>query len=187
MSNRKPAPKTVLFAAALLLCSCSRNPEYPPPVQIVLPSGPEPAITSLSADRMVVAMADPNVNSHIVQDVFEAPDGAEWRFTGLHPKLRLQIDNPSNLDFYLRFAMQDESLKSRGPVSFSVGINGHKFQSYRFALPGDFEYRHPIPPDWLQAPGPVDISLDIDPAWRTPDGTVYGLLLHSIGFERRSP
>ncbi|HTS50543.1 MAG TPA: hypothetical protein VMH05_21505 [Bryobacteraceae bacterium] len=138
-----------------------------------------------AGDGLLLAMADPDAGQHILADVYPAPDGVEWRFTGLHPKFRLHIQDSSKLDFYIRFFVHEESLIARGPLSFWVDINGHRFLSSRFSLPGDLEYRHAVPPAWIDAPGSVDISLDIQAPWRYPDGTIYGLYLHSIGFERR--
>jgi hypothetical protein len=176
-------PLTIALFA--FVSSCARAPEwYSPPLQVVLPSGPEASVPA-SARRMLLAMSDPDVNAHILRDVYAAPDGAEWRFTGLHPAFRFSVDDGGDLDFYIRFRVSAESLLARGPVEFAVDFNGHAFRSYRFAFDGDMEYRHPIPEAWIEAGGQVDISLDVDPPWRLSDGTVYGLHLHSIGFERR--
>jgi len=153
-------------------------------MQIVLPSGTEPAAAAPKGDRLLLAMADPDIEAHILGDVHRATDGSEWRFTGPHPKFRLYLQSDANLGFYMRFFIHDEALVSRGQTSLSVDVNGHRFGS-RFSLPGDTEYRHPIPEAWVKGPGPVDISVDIDPPWRFSDETVYGLHLHSIGFERR--
>jgi hypothetical protein len=186
MTNIRQVRKLSLGLA--LLCSmwsCARPPEsYPPPLQIVFPSGPEPVVTPPAGDRLLLAMSDPDVNSHILGDVYADREGAEWRFTGPHPRFRLHLQNSVNLGFYVRFFIHDESLAAHGQTSLSVDINGHRFGS-RFSLPGDMEYRHLIPENWITAPGPVDISLDVDPPWRFSDTTVYGLHLHSIGFERR--
>jgi hypothetical protein len=149
----------------------------------MMPAGPEPSAAA-PADRLALAMSDPDVNGHIVSDVYAAADGAEWRFTGLHPEFRFSIGERRDLNFYIRFLVPAESLLARGPVELAVNINGHRFRSYRFPVPGDMEYRHPVPDSWIEAPGPVDISLDVDPPWRVADGTVYGLYLNSIGFER---
>ena len=131
-------------------------------------------------------MADPDISQHILADVYPAPAEAEWRFTGLHPRFRMQVQDSSQLDFYVRFFVHEESLLARGAVSFVVDVNGNRFHSNRFPLPGDLEYRHPIPQAWIGAPGLVEISLDIQPPWRYSDGTIYGLYLNSIGFERRA-
>lgn len=186
MSISKPGRKSSLVAALLFAaCSCARAPEsYAPPLQVVLPNGPEPSV-AVPASRLLLAMSDPDVNAHILRDVYAAPDGTEWRFTGLHPQFRFPVSERRDLDFYIRFLVGDDSLLARGPVEFSVEINGHRFRSYRFSFPGDTEYRHAVPDDWIAGPAPVDISLDIDPAWKLADGTVFGLYLHSIGFARR--
>ena len=151
----------------------------------MLPPGPEPAV-AMPASRMSLEMSDPDAGSHILRDVNTETQGTEWRYTGLHPAFRLDLAGRRDLDFYVRFLVGDDSLLARGPFEFSVNINGHRFQSYRFSYPGDTEYRHPVPDDWIARTGPIDISLDIDPPWRLPDASVQGLYLHSIGFARRT-
>ena len=187
MSISKPARNSLLAIAQILLaCSCSRAPEsYPPPVQVIWPSGPEPAV-AIPAGRLTIAMSDPDIDAHILHDVYPALTGAEWRFTGPHPAFRAEVDDRHNLDFYVRFFVGDDVLLSSRSMEFSVNINGHQFHSYRFSSPGDTEYRRPVPDDWIATAGPIDISLDVNTTWRLPDGTVYGLFLNSIGFARRS-
>ena len=184
--SRLPHSSLLAIALIFLACSCSRAPEsYPPPVQVMLPPRPEPAVV-LPVSRLALAMSDPDIDTHVLRDVYAELHATEWRFTGLHPAFRFDFDERHNLDFYIRLLIGDDSLLARGPVEFTVNINGHRFRSYRFSYPGDTEYRHPVPDDWIAVAGPIDISLDINPPWRLPDGTVYGLFLNSIGFARRS-
>jgi hypothetical protein len=132
----------------------------------------------------MIAMSDPDVSTRIVADVFYAGPGEEWRSTGLHPKFRLQLQHVSPLDFYMRFINSGEAVRARGPISFLITINGNSFRSYRFSS-GDQEYRRPIPDGWITKPGPVEIAVDIEPAKLAPDGTPYGIEVHSIGFVER--
>jgi len=148
-----------------------------------MPSGPEPAVASYS-DPLVVAMSDPDASARIIADVFPADPGEEWQFTGLHPKFRLQLQRVSPLNFYMRFDNSVEAVRDWGPVSFTITINGNRFRSSRFSSGGQ-EYRRPVPDGWITKPGPVDIAVDIEPPRRAPDGTPYGIRLHSIGFEER--
>jgi len=156
---------------------------FAPPQQIQMPSGPEPAITPIHDPRLI-EMSDPEAASHILADLLETEPGLEWRFTGSHPRFRLQLDSPvpANFVFYLRFFNHEQAIKARGPVAFDVTINGHRFRSYRFSAPGDIEYRRPIPGDWIAGARSIEIALDIDPPWRQSDGVVYGVSIHSIGF-----
>ena len=173
-----------ICGSLFLLAGCTHQPEaYAPPAQIVLPSGPEPLV-AVSSDPLVVAMSDPDASTRIIADVFPAEPGAEWRFTGPHPKFRLQLEHVSPLNFYMRFDNSIESVRDWGPVSFSITINGNSFRSQRFSS-GAQEYRRPVPDSWITKPGPVDIAVDIEPPRRAPNGTPYGIQLHSIGFEER--
>lgn len=130
----------------------------------------------------MLEMADPRADSRIVADVLPAAEGAEWRFTGAHPRFRLQVKTRGNLTFYMRFILPDEM---RRPIVLRVHINANEFQSYRMRDPGEVEYRRPIPDNWVPSVGPVEIGVDVDPPWRSPDGTLLGVLLNSIGFEKR--
>ncbi len=188
LNNRRVIPVEptvcmVLFCG-LMLSSCSA-PSYPPPPQIVLPDGPEPALSWDDGAGLLLGMADPNADARIVQDVVPSGNNAEWRFTGIHPQFRLQVRAGGKLSFYMRFFLHEESLRARGPITFKVNINGNSFQSYPFKQGGDIEYTNPIPESWVPGPGEVHIALDVDPPWRFPDGTAYGILLHSIGFVKR--
>ena len=177
----------VLFSVALTCLSSCTPPAYPPPHQIVMPMAPE---TSWSPDAerggsMLLEMSDPTANSAILGGVAPDLSGSEWRFTGAHARFRLQLRTVGSLNFCMRFFLHEESLRSHGPLSFRIGLNGNSFQTYRFTQAGDMEYSKPIPESWIPAPGAVDIALDVDPPWRLPDGTTLGVLLHSIGFQKR--
>jgi hypothetical protein len=174
-----------IVLAAFLAAGCSHPDAYPVPEQVVLPSGPEPAITVIPGPRQMVAMSDPDAAAHLLSDVFPAGDDPEWRFTGLHPRFRLEVQQTSRLMFYLRFFNHAEALQARGPVSFVVNINGKQIRSPRFPIEGTLEFRYPVPKGAITAPGPVDVSLDVPTGWKFP-GTqqVYGLLIHTIGFEQ---
>jgi len=168
-----------LVFPALLLFGFSWPDSYPPPAQIVMPAGAEPAIPAKTGPREFLAMSDPDVDAHILGDVFPPDDNVEWRYTGLHPRFRLDVRDQSRLVFYLRFFNPGDALRERGPVTVTVNINGQKATSQRFAYEADQEMRYRLIPGILTQPGPVEITLDISPAWHD-----YGLMIHSIGFER---
>ena len=178
--------RSLLPILLLVICaSCAKPPSYAPPAQVILPSGPEPASGAAASERLVIAMSDTDVNSHVVSDVFTGLDRAEFRFTGLHPQFQIQVANPKNLDLYVRLFNHDEALRDRGPVHVTATLNGKSFPLPPFDARGDQEFRLPLPDGWLDKPGPVEISLDIDPPWHHPDGNTYGILLNAIGFVRR--
>src|SRR5262249_6354673 len=149
-----------------------------------MPSGPEPAAAPPSGDRLIVAMSDPDVNQFIVSGVFGERDGVEWRFTAPHALFRLPRPPPENVGFYMRFFVQSRALLERGNTSLTGSLNGHRFGS-RFAVPGDMEYRAPVPREWIAESDPIEIAVDVDPGWGIANEKTYGLQLHSLGFERR--
>jgi hypothetical protein len=150
-----------------------------------MPPGPEPANAPDRDAGLLVAMSDPDADAHIVRDVFGSDPGSEWRFTGLHPAFDIEVPREPHLTFYLRCSNGADMLRSRGPVTLAIALNGRPFQSPRIAVEGQFEYRWPVPDGWIQSPGLVEISIDISPPWHSPDGTTYGTFLNSVGFEKR--
>ena len=173
-----------MCGVVFFIAGCNRLPEtYAPPAQVIMPAGSDPPASP--GNGMLFAMSDPDANTHILGDVYSADSGDEWRFTGLHPKFRFDVRHATHLGFYLRFYNSDDAIRARGPVSFSITINGNHFQSPRIGGTGDLEYRRPIPDGWIATPGRVDVSIDVEPGWHSPDGTTYGILLNSIGFEER--
>jgi hypothetical protein len=151
-----------------------------------MPTGPEPAITSPTGPRQLIAMSDPDADAHILADVFPAFDDPQWRFTGLHPRFRVELQDTSRLTFYLHFFNHREALQARGPVTITVNINGKKLLSQRFTLEGGHEVRRVVPDGFITRPGPVEIALDISPPWHYPGADTYGVLIHAIGFEQAS-
>jgi hypothetical protein len=168
----------------IFMPACSRQPpSYPPPAQIVLPSGPEPALPPDPARDRLIAMSNPDADSHIVSGVYTADPGAEWRYTGPNARFRFDVPQTADLIFYLRFYNPADALRARGPMSFSVIINGKRIGSPRYTGSGDLEFRRPIPAGWILKRGPVDVSIEIDPPWHASDGVTYGVMLNAIGFE----
>ena len=172
------------LAVVLILGSCT-PPPYAPPPQVRLPQGPEPPLTRDPKAGLILAMSDPDANDHILADVFPADVGSEWRFTGVHPKFRLDVRHTAPLNFYLRFWVTDEMVRDRGPVTIAISIGGKPFQAPRFTTNGEREYRWPAPDRVVPATGSIDVSLDISPPWRGPGGNLYGILLNTVGFEER--
>jgi len=172
----------------ILSAACSRQvPSYPPPAQVVLPSGPEPPLVADPSPGRLIAMSDPDADSHILSGVFAADQGAEWRFTGPTARFRFDVPQTTGLSFYMRFFNTADALRARGPMSFSVLVNGNRIVSPRYTGSGDQEFRRPIPAGWILKPGPVDVSIEIDPPWHASDGMSYGVMLNSIGFEIAKP
>lgn len=172
----------VALAAILIVWSCTPA-AYAPPAQVAMPSGPEPPATPNPDAGLIVTMSDPDANAHILGDVFPAEPGSEWRFTGLHPKFRLEVQRVVPLTFYMRFSNISEMLRDRGPAIFSIAINGKPF--HRFTATIEPEHRWPVPDGWIVKPGSVEVSIDISPPWRGPFNTTMGIHLHSVGFEER--
>jgi len=184
-SHPVPLPARLIALAFVFILSSCTPPPYAPPPQVKLPQGPEPPITRDPKAGLILAMSDPDANDHILADMFPGDVGSEWRFTGLHPKFRLDVRHTAPLYFYLRFSVTDEMVRDRGPVTIAIAIDGKPFQAPRFTTNGEREYRWPVPDGLVPAAGVIAVSLDISPPWRAPDGNLYGVFLNTVGFEER--
>src|SRR5215510_9411383 len=153
-----------LLALILGVGACSRQPNsYPPPAQFVMPSGPEPRVPPQTGERLMLFMSDEDVGSYMTDDIKEGVEGYVYRPVGLHPKFRLNIERVSRFDFYIRFFNHEAALRERGPVSLVIGIRGRYFKTPGFSFGGSQKYRWIIPEGWITEPGPLELSLDIDP------------------------
>ncbi len=150
-----------------------------------MPSGPEPTVPPQTGERLMLFMSDDDVASYITDDTRENVEGYVYRPTGLHPRFRLNIYKLSRFDVYIRFFNHEAALRVRGPVSFVIGIGSRHFRTPSFSIEGNQKYRWTVPDGWITEPGPLELSLDIDPPWHASGGETYGIFIHSIGLERR--
>ena len=166
----------------LALIACREPESYPPPAQFVMPSGPEPAATMPDPNRPLIAMADLDWKTHVVDGVLDGPDGETFRWC--HPKaeFRMAPTDVRGLVFYTRFILVDDQFRN-GAVTLTISINGHTLDRARMAKSGGQEYSRPVPDGWLVAGQPAIITLDLSP-WLMSNGEQLGVLLHSIGFKK---
>src|SRR5690349_16835774 len=110
-----PVRVSVPLIAAVFLTACGKPESWAPPAQVAMPSGAEPSSSAAVGDQFLLLVSHPGANAQILGDVFTGLGPGEFRFTGPHPRFLLRVDDPSGLDFYVRFFNHDEALKARGP------------------------------------------------------------------------
>ncbi|HEV2690939.1 MAG TPA: hypothetical protein VGV35_20425 [Bryobacteraceae bacterium] len=135
-------------------------------------------------NRLLIAMADADWKSHVVDGVLNGPDGATYQWTRPTASFRLTPNDVRALQFYMRFTLVDDSFRQTGAVTIAISINGHELDRPRMTNSGEREYVHGVPDGWITAGRPVTIALDVEPALITSRGDKLGVLLHSIGFKK---
>jgi len=190
MNAPRITPPRLLLAAlplACLLAGCARAPDsLPMPAQYTLPAGPEPAAASLPGARLVLSMADTDIDAHIVRDVMHAETGEPARWTNAHPAFRLVVDDVEDLDFYIHLFLPESTFGVTGPVKLAITINGAVVATPEFRSEGDHEFRSAVPAGILKKDQPVALSFEVRPPFQSPrDGTKLGVLLFSIGFRKQ--
>jgi hypothetical protein len=157
------------------------------PAQYTMPAGPEPAAASLPDARLVLSMADADIDAHIVRDVMHAETGEPARWTNAHPAFRMVLNSDvEDLDFYIHLFLPENTFRVTGPVKLAVTINGAVVATPEFRSEGDHEFRSAVPSGLLRKGEPVTVSFEVRPPYKSPqDGTKLGVLLFSIGFRKQ--
>jgi hypothetical protein len=167
------------FAAILLLalCGCERAPEsYPVPEQR------RPVEAANPAADMMIDLGSPDVEPHIVKDVYEN-SGSPWRWTDAEPTLKVLVFTTAHVKLTADFSIWDEGFKQTGPLELSFLVNGNTLDHVRYTSPGPKHFEKAVPPGWLVTDVETNISVKIDRLYVSPrDGKKFGIILSSIGF-----
>lgn len=181
-----PRLRLAAFPLAFLLTGCARAPEsLAMPPQYAMPSGAEPAVTSLPNARPMLSMSDADIDAHILRDVMPAASGEPARWTNAQPAFRIVLNEVDGLEFYIHFFLPEPTFQVTGPVRLAVTINGAAVATPEFRSEGDHEFQCAIPAGLLKSGRPATVSLEVRPPYRSPqDGSKLGILLFAIGFRK---
>ena len=124
-----------------------------------------------------------NPDAWILGDVHHEPRSNHRAWTGAHPRFAFRLQRTENVDLAMRLDVHSIPFSHTGPVTLRIRVNGELVDQLRYDASGFYDYSRAIRPSLLQSQSPVEVSIDIDPAWRDEDGQVYGIGLYYIGFQ----
>jgi hypothetical protein len=161
----------IRFASvALLLSGCGRLPEtFAPPVQR----------TALAAAPFVV-MSDPHADDYIEQGFRDKSEGP-WRWAREHPVLRFRLPRLATATFHMRLTRPGAPFPLDAPMTLTFSCNGHVFDRARFEKPGEFQYEHAVPVEFLKPDVVNLIAIDPDKTVARP-GEKLSFVVIRAGF-----
>lgn len=164
-----------VVAAALALTGCSRWPDsYPVPEQR------KPILRRYIT---MVAMDDPEAGDYIVKDIAPASNRVYWRWSYDRPELAIPLTKTENLRVAVDFGIVAETLKTTGPVTVTLFVNGHPAIAKQYKTPGDYHLEATVPPGSIAGPGVARLAVEARPIWVSPaDAQHLGLTLIRAGF-----
>lgn len=178
--GRTSRPAAALALALLCLLSttaCTQDLEYPPPVQRVMPPGPEPLPAS-----SLINMGDGTAGTGILKDVLGPQAGVNWRWTNQHPRFRVWFDPARRWEFVARFTVPGVVLKAVGPLTLRMTVNDRELDVRKLDHDQDYSYSKLVPPELLGSDDSAILGIDIDPIYVSKgDGMKLGVLIQEIG------
>ena len=124
----------------------------------------------------------PNPHARILGGVLDPAGQKGWQWTDAHPRFSFELSRTDGLDFYMHFGLHDKTFSRTGPVTLTIRVNGEVIGRPRFETAGIRDYAHPVAARVLQLRNPVEVAIDVDPAWVAEDRAVLGIVLFTIGF-----
>ncbi|MBL0155569.1 MAG: hypothetical protein IPP47_00395 [Bryobacterales bacterium] len=156
------------------------------PAQYTMPAGPEPAAASLPDARLILSMADADIDAHIVADVMHAETGEPARWTNARPAFRMVVDDVEDLDFYIHLFLPESTFASPAPSSWPSPSTAPSSPRPSSAARATMSSGPRCPPGSSRKGAPVALSFEVRPPYQSPqDGTKLGVLLFSIGFRKQ--
>jgi len=134
----------------------------------------------------MLVVGRPDQDPYFVRDVIKgAPDANDY-WTREAPELKFLLKPNIDYIYVLRFYLPGQTFEKTGPVTITYFINDHLLESARYDSPEQHEYRKPVPSEWLHPGEFTVVKMVVSIPYIDPkDGTKYGFLLQSAGFERR--
>ena len=161
----------------VVIAACTNMPEpYRPAMRRQPMAGPD--ITHL---KHFVPMSDPYAQDHILQDVSMHLEPAGWRWTGKRPTFRMVLPSTNKLRLLAEFWLNDEGLKTTGPLTIAFSVNGKLLDKAAYSSPGSQKFEKAVDASWLRANDDTIVTMDLDKTWRSGDREL-GVQLFRIGF-----
>lgn len=126
-------------------------------------------------------MSDPDADSYIVGGFREKSEGP-WRWTHEHPVLRFYLPQLGRANFSMAFALPEQTFRLTGPVTLTFSINGRTLDRARYDKPGEQQYTHDVPAEFLKPNGINQVAIDPDKVAAPNPGEKLGFVLIRAGF-----
>ena len=166
---------SVALLSTLFLSACGRLPEsFPPPAQ----RAPLEASSGLSH---FVAMSDPTAGAYIVEGFRQTSEGP-WRWANARPMLRFYLPPIARAKFTMAFALPEQTFRLTGPVILTFLVNGRVLDRARYDKPGEQQYTHDVPAEFLKPDGINTVAIQPDKVAEPNPGEKLAFVLISAGF-----
>ena len=126
-------------------------------------------------------MSDPDASAYLVRGFREKNDGA-WRWALAHPVMRFYLPALPRATFTMAFVLPEETFRVTGPVTLTFSINGRTLDRARYEKPGEQQYTHQVPPEFLKPQAINIVGVEPDKVAALNPGEKLSFLLIRAGF-----
>jgi hypothetical protein len=160
---------------ALLFSACDRLPEsFPPPAQ-------RASLETSGGLAHFVSMTDLHAGAYLVQGFRDKSEGS-WRWALDHPVMRFYLPALAQANFTMAFVLPEQTFRLTGPVALTFSINGRLLDRARYETPGEQQYIHQVPPDFLKPQAINFVAVEPDKVAAPHPGEKLSFLLIRAGF-----
>ncbi|SPE40660.1 conserved hypothetical protein [Candidatus Sulfopaludibacter sp. SbA3] len=128
-----------------------------------------------------VAMSDANADVYIVAGFRQQSEGA-WRWANAHPALRFYLPRLVRAKFVMAFALPEQHFRFTGPVTLTFSVNGHELDRARYENPGEQQYTHEVPLEFLKPDSINFVAIEPDKVAAPIPGEKLSFVLIRAGF-----
>jgi len=146
-----------------------------------MPSGPDPV-----TEVRLLTMNHPDAPFSIVDGVLDAGHGWGFKWTLDRAHFQFIAGDLTHTDLFLHYALDPRTFHARGPIRITIAINGKTFDTFIESDVGEHVHRRPADSIKSKDVETLNLSLAVDPAWISPEGTKLGVFLGAIGFVPRT-
>jgi hypothetical protein len=147
---------------------------FPPPAQ-------RASLETSGGLSHFVAMSDPDADAYIVQGFRQKSEGS-WRWANQHPTLRFYLPQVTRARFNMAFALPEQTFRLTGPLTLTISLNGRVLDRARYDKPGEQQYTHEVPAEFLKPDGINIIAIEPDKLAAPNPGEKLAFVLIRAGF-----